>query len=105
MKVISRTRRMGKTTDLLELAIAKGLIFVCHDTMEVKRLEQICKEAKLDPPKFMTFEKFISREWLGMERSSKFVIDNVDMLLERIAAPFEIVAVALNQGFPDVENQ
>ena len=105
MKVICRTRQMGKTTDLLQDAVDEGWIFVCHNIQEKERLERICREANQIPPTIWTYDHMLHAAWHGRRELKGLVIDNVDMLLQQLAGSVEVKAIAINQEIPDAENQ
>ncbi len=101
MKVICKPRAGGKTTELLQMALDHHYAFVCHSQAEYRRLLDICRDANQEPPLFLTYEQFIEGRLRSHREIRGVVIDNADMLLQRLAGPVEVKGVALNSEVQD----
>lgn len=89
MKVIRAARCSGKTTQAIRVANETDSCLVVCNKREVERLAPQCK---LRP---ITFDEFLNYRLRGF-CIKKFVIDQVDFLLQHIALGATIEAVTLN---------
>lgn len=69
---------------------------VCFDAREVRR---VCKQARsmgLDIPCPLTYEEFVSGKYYAPGIKG-FLIDNADMLLQRISENVKIISVSMTK--------
>ncbi len=98
MKLIHKSRREGKTTDLIEEArkLPGYNLIVCYDKAEADRIWKIIREKEYDLAMPISFGEFITGKY-GFHINN-FLIDNVDMLLQDISKGVNIHAITLNKG-------
>jgi len=85
MKVITRVRRGGKTTELIkECAKEKGnACIVCLSRKEAERIFYQAEKMKLKIPFPITFDELMQKRYID-KRNQRFYIDNADLLLQSL---------------------
>ena len=94
MKVIADGRRRGKTTALIYRSNKFGGYIVCDSIEECSRIFALAGEMKIDINFPISYSEFINQRYY--EKGIKFfLIDNADLLLERIAfnVPIDSITV------------
>lgn len=84
MEKIIMNRGFGKTHQLIVRSAESGDYIVCQSLYEASRIKSIAGEMKCDIPLPITYDDFISGGYYGRNISG-FLIDNVDMLLNRMS--------------------
>lgn len=92
MEVICRGRRGGKTIEAIKKAVRNNYTLVCCSANEVERVQKIAKELGVEIPQPITFSEFTNGSELKTAASG-YVIDNVDMLLQKMAGGKPIRAI------------
>lgn len=93
MKIISRARGHGKTYEAIRAAAETHAYLVVADKREAQRVAEQADKMGLRILFPITFDEFL-RDRLSGSWVKKVVIDNADMLLQRLA-PVTIEAVTL----------
>lgn len=98
MKIIHRGRAQGKTHDLIvECANDPIGLLVVHNYTVARYAQRIANEMGLTIQEPITFQQLIDGAVLRGRRVHLY-IDNVDMLLQRLAGPGAIVdTITLNR--------
>lgn len=93
MQVISRSRGQGKTTDLVKFVKENDkALLVVYSQRERNR---IAAEHRLDDNRILTFDDVLTGHRLAGRADYVLVLDNVDMLLNRIIrGPIAIVSIS-----------
>lgn len=99
MKIIARPRQAGKTTDLIKLAAEHFAYIVCVSHEHAYQLATQARAAGLDIPFPLTFDEFIEGRFFG-KGVRGFVIDDVDMLLSRMAHGVPVLAMSATTEDP-----
>ena len=93
MKIISRPRQAGKTTELIDMAEKRGGYIVCHSIKEAQRIFHTAKEQGKNINLPITYEDLLGERYHG-QGIKEFYIDNADYLLQRLTAvPIEAISV------------
>jgi len=96
MKVISRPRGMGKTTELIKMSAKENQYIVCSTYNDCTRVFRQAQSLGLDIPFPITFDEFIRREYYG-KGIKGFLIDNADLLLQHMSSvPIEAVTITVS---------
>jgi hypothetical protein len=97
-KLIVGGRQSGRTTELIKMAAeaeANGAVsyIVCHSHNEAYRISQEARRMGLRIGFPITYDEFL----IGSHSRfiKKFYIDNVEMLLQRLAGHVEVDAITL----------
>lgn len=94
MDVMVQGRGAGKTTELIRLcANTPGSCLVCAELSHCVEAVEMAETMGLKIPTLMTFDEFIDGRFRG-KHITAFYIDNVDMLLLRLARGVNIPVVA-----------
>jgi len=101
MRLILRPKQGGKTTELINLSAENGGYIVCHTRNEAYRIRTQAREMGLFIPLPLTYIEFFNRQ-LYPPGVKRFLIDNVEMLLQFIARDILIEAVTCT---PDILDQ
>lgn len=96
MKVILSGVRSGKTTKAIKIAAKNDLYIVCHSLGECSRIAQQAKDAGLNIRFPVTFEELIRKQYYA-KGIKGIVIDNVDMLLQKLVPDLKIEAITINK--------
>lgn len=94
MRVVALPRQGGKTTQMIRLAAAENLYIVCISRQEAMRVAREARRFGLNMPFPITWDDFARRLYFG-KGINGFLFDNLDMLIQRMAAPVPVVAVSL----------
>lgn len=97
MKVIVAGRQQGKTTGLISLAAEGFLYVVVPDHQQARLAAKMAEDMGLDIPLPLTWEEF-ERGQYHSRGIGGFVIDNLDMCVQRMARGVPIRAVSLTTG-------
>lgn len=84
MKLISKPRRGGKTTELIKLSAETGAYIVCHSKQEAHRVQAVATRQGVNIPFPLSYGEFVNRDYCGRGVSG-LLIDNVEALLEYMA--------------------
>jgi len=95
MKFIIRPRRAGKTTEAIRLAVAHNAIIVSGERHECYLIEQLAKQLGYRIQQPLTVDEFIHGHFYNRKGES-FVIDNLELLLERPSKGLPIIAVTMS---------
>ena len=94
MEIIVRGRMGGKTVEAIKIAARNNYTLVCYSVNEVKRVQKIAEDLGVKIPQPIMFGDFINHG--PQTRGIKgFIIDNADMLLERMAGGKPIRAITM----------
>ena len=96
MKVIHKERQTGKTTELIEIASREGGYIVCHNRAEAYRISKVAEEKGKQILYPLIYEEFLSGSFCG-KIIKAFYIDNVELLLARIARGVPVKAISINK--------
>lgn len=104
MKIISRPRQSGKTTELIKLA-SKGRykLIVCLNQRDVDRVWKLIldlkkkKVIKNTPPQPITHQQFLDGCYARGMNIEAFLIDEIQELL-KLLTPTEIEAITLTEN-------
>ena len=94
MKVIVLGRGKGKTHQLIKLSAEKFYYIVCPNRQAVEMTFSRAQKMELNIPFPITHDDFIRRNYYG-KGIKGFLIDDVDMLLERMARGVQIGAITI----------
>jgi hypothetical protein len=83
MKIISKKKGTGKTTELIKIAAADGGMIVCHNINECRRIQKQAIELELNIRFPITYFEFMDESFRGSQ-NHLFHIDNVEMFLSSI---------------------
>ena len=97
MKVISSGRQTGKTTELVRMAAERGGYIVCHSQRECQRVFRWAIDYGIQIRMPITYDEFLNGRFFG-PGCKEFYVDNVDMLLRRLARGVPVVACAISNG-------
>lgn len=94
MQVIHLPKGAGKTRRILEIAIKEDAYIVCS-RCDRKHIHDMALSMGISPDKlrFMAYEEFANSRAV---RLSNVVIDNVDVLLRKIARGMNVLAISVN---------
>lgn len=95
MKVITRPRQGGKTTEVIKLASRTYAYIICPDRQQVQHVASLARKMGVDIPFPLTWREFLEKQYYGAGIKGGFVIDNLDMCLQQMT-PVEIHGVSLN---------
>ena len=94
MKIRTGARRAGKTYDSIKLAAETGAYLVCMDKAEAYRIQEQALSMGADILFPITFSELLdTRRLIGTR--AKLVIDNADIFLRTICAPYELVGISV----------
>jgi len=85
MKIIHKKAGKGKTRDAIKLAAKNYSYIVCIDRQNCTEIANFARKLELEIPFPITFNEFINKEYYAPGCKGGFIIDNADMLLERIS--------------------
>ncbi len=97
MQIISRKRRMGKTTELIRMSAETFAYIVVPTKNDASKVSQMAREMGLDIPFPLSFDEFIRGQYYG-KNIKGFLIDNADMLLQYMSKGVAIKAISLNDN-------
>ena len=93
MEIICKSRRMGKTTDLIKLSAKSGGYIVCLCLDEANRIFHQADSMGLNIPYPITFSEFINKQYYG-KGIKEFLIDNADLLLQQMSSvPIRVISL------------
>lgn len=95
MKLIIKGTREGKTTEAIKLAASSNAYLVVMNRNEAGRVFHEARDAGIDIHFPVTFDEFMEGRF-SPRGCKAFVIDNADMLLERMGRGVPIVAATMN---------
>lgn len=95
MHVIHKERNAGKTTELIALASDEGGYIVCHSHKEAHRISRVAEISGKQIPFPITYDEYLRGSFCGRNIKA-FYIDNVDLLLARIAKGVPVKAISIN---------
>jgi hypothetical protein len=97
MKVIARARQEGKTEELIKMSADTGCVIVCLSMVESEQIRKRAIELGLTIPRPATYFELMARD--KSVRGSKLLIDNAELLLERIInEKIEAITVTVDQN-------
>ena len=96
MKILLSGMRCGKTTEAIKLSAKKFAYIVCMNMEEVDRVSRMARDMGLDIPQPITFFDLIQRRYYG-EGIKGFIIDNADVLLQRLCENVPLLAITLTK--------
>lgn len=96
MKVIHKPRQAGKTTELIKLASQEGGYIVCHSRDEACRISKTAEESGKQILFPITYDEYLNGSFCG-KNIKAFYIDNVELLLSRIARGVPVKAISINK--------
>jgi hypothetical protein len=105
MRIITRSRRAGKTTEAIKLVSKTNGYLVVMNKIEAQRVAKQAEEMGLNIRFPITFSELI-RDGLRGSFVRNIVIDNTDMLLEHIFPGLRIDGITINNSgevTPDAE--
>lgn len=93
MEVVYRGRRLGKSTEMVKLALAHDAYIVVPDRHQAHFLREQYPNIKMP----ITWQELMQSNLQGMHPSArKVVIDNLDECLQSMVRPVKIMGVSLN---------
>jgi hypothetical protein len=96
MRVICKPRRAGKTTDLIKMAAQSQAYIVVMHRREAQRIAEQAEEMGLDIRFPVTFEELLQTKMVG-SFVRNIIIDNADILLERLLGNLKIECISLTE--------
>jgi hypothetical protein len=96
VKVIHKPSQTEKTTELIEIASQEGGYIVCHNREEAYRISKTAEEIGKQIPFPITYDEYLNGSFCG-KNIKAFYIDNVDLLLSRIAKGVPVNAISVNK--------
>lgn len=96
MKVIHKERGTGKTAELIEIASREGGYIVCHCHDEAYRISKVAEESGKPILFPLTYDEYLSGAFYS-KNIKAFYIDNVELLLARIARGVPVKAISINK--------
>jgi len=103
MRLISKPRRGGKTTELIRNCHNNGRLIVCHSRAEARRIYNQAVTTGYQIVLPITYDEFMTRGYFGRHIDG-FCIDNLDMFLSNIAGNIPVTAATLTSNEWDEEN-
>lgn len=96
MKILVDKRQTGRTTKLIKKCAKTGGYIVCCSRNEAHRIFALAHKMRKNIPLPLTFDEFLKCRYYppGVR---KLYIDNVEMLLRRLAPGVEIEAITLTK--------
>lgn len=94
MRKIILPRGGGKTDRLIRASASTGCYIVCQSQDEAHVIQSRAMELELSIPLPISFDEFIRQEYYGF-RMKGFLIDNLDLLIQKIAGRVPVIAVTL----------
>lgn len=100
MRIVSRPRCGGKTTDLIRMAEGGGVCIVAPNIEQVRHIVKMARSmgVKIFPP--ITWEDFLAGRTRGF--TVDFLIDNLDLCLQRYAGAQAVVGASMTGTEIDV---
>lgn len=95
MKIISKGRRSGKTTELIRMCAERGGYIVCRSHNAASMIKKQSKEMGLKIPYPMTYAELLHKSYYA-QGVQKLYIDDVDELLRTITRGVEVEAITIN---------
>jgi len=95
VKVIHKPRQTGKTTELIKIASQEGGYIVCHSRDEAYRISKTAEESGKPILFPITYDEYLNGLFCG-KNIKAFYIDNVELLLSRIARGVPVNAISVN---------
>lgn len=83
MRIVNRPRRGGKTTEMIHMAAEHGLCIVCPNAQQALWIKRAAQRMNKTIPEPITWEQFTAGAARGI--SQDYVIDNLDLCLQRYA--------------------
>jgi hypothetical protein len=102
MKIISRPRASGKTTELIKMCAENGGYIVCSDGTRCNQIAKQANQLGLSIAFPMTFKEFITGKYYS-PNVKKFFLDDIDAMLQSISIP-TIEAITLTDDSQDIHN-
>lgn len=96
MKKIITHRGFGKTYQLIKESSVTGNYIVCHNMNAASEVMSDAKRYGFSIPMPITHDEFIERRYSGRNING-FLIDNVEMLLDRLSPMVPIKTITLTQ--------
>jgi len=98
MKLIYKSKQMGKTTELIEKAKKlKGYnLIVCVDRVTAVKVWKIIIEKKYNLPQPISFDELVKGQYYG-NHINAFLIDDADKLIQYISKGVKVHAVTFNK--------
>lgn len=97
MKVVLRGRGGGKTTELIRISARTNSYIVAMSRDEAGRIFAQAQAMGLNIPYPITFDNFLDHQYSSWGIRD-FLIDNADVLLQRLSRGVNIVAVSVTDG-------
>ncbi len=97
MKIIYRPRCTGKTTELIEMALAENLYIICANHKECINISRQSQMMEKFIPFPLTYDEFINKRFCGRNING-FLIDNVEILLQYMAGIVPVKAMAFRNA-------
>lgn len=101
MQLIRRVRRGGKTTEAIKLAAEKSATIVCASATIAKTYSARAREMGLDIPPPIGVDEFLDRRATRGRSIPGFIIDDADLLLQRLAQHVPVIAATVTGADPD----
>jgi hypothetical protein len=95
MKVIISPRRSGRTTKMIQESHLGGATIVCMNTDTARDIAELAKTNGYVIPEPISFSELLKRN--PHKKHVGFLIDNADMLLQKIAGPTPINTITLEE--------
>lgn len=88
---IIKSRRSGKTTQLIQASAQTKHTIVCFNKLEADRIINLAKEQELEIPEPITFTEFKDQNY----NAEGLIIDNADEFLRKLAiCPITIITMS-----------
>ncbi len=97
MEKIILDKGEGKTESLIKMSAFNGGYIVCHSQSECSRIQKVAIEKGFNIPFPLTYDEFLDKKYYS-KGIKEFLIDNVEMLLERMSPVVPISYITLNKN-------
>jgi hypothetical protein len=94
VKIIATKKGQGKTTQLIKIAHKSGSYIICESRDEAARVFQEAVKLGMDIRFPLTFSEFHEGRF-DRRGCPSFIIDNADLLLQRMARSVPLIAISV----------
>lgn len=95
MKIISKGRRNGKTTELIRMCAERGGYIVCRSNNAALMIKRQSKEMGLKIPYPITYAELLHKNYYA-KGVKKLYIDDANELLRTLTRGVEVEAITIN---------
>lgn len=96
MKIISKSRRMGKTTEIIKIAAENNSYIICPTHNDCIQIANRAREMGLDIPFPLTIDEFRNERW-NAHGIKSFCVDDADKIIQMMAKGVPVTAISVNE--------